>query len=123
MESMVIITRIMTRHGIIMLLSGYVAEMQEEETTRIAACVGKEDFLLHCLVKRGTFVGVCAQVKKKYVKFANNWKLGGRKSGGREGNEFLVCTLRTASSTLASYLQPSTENCAISYTPPSERLE
>lgn len=65
MESMVIITRIMTRHGIIMLLSGYVAEMQEEETTRIAACVGKEDFLLHCLVKRGTYVGVCAQEKKK----------------------------------------------------------
>ena len=43
MESMVIITRIMTRHVIIMLPSGYVAEMQEEETTRIAACVGKED--------------------------------------------------------------------------------
>ena len=54
MESMVIITRIMTRHGIIMLLSGYVADMQEEETTRIAAYVGKEDFLLHYLVKRGT---------------------------------------------------------------------
>ena len=65
MESMVIITRIMTRHGIIMLLSGYVAEMQKEETTRIAACVGKEDFLLHFLVKRGTYVGVCAQVEKK----------------------------------------------------------
>ena len=66
MESMVIITRITTRHGIIMLPSGYVAEMQEEETTRIAACVGKElDFLLHCLVKRGTYVRVCARVKKK----------------------------------------------------------
>ena len=64
-----------------------------------------------------------ARRRKKNVKFANNWKLGRRKSGGREGNEFLVCTLRTASSTLANYLQPSKENCAISYTPPSERLE
>lgn len=91
MESMVIITRIMTRHVIIMLLSGYVAEMQEEKTTRIAACVGKEDFLLHCLVKRGTYVRVCAQVKKKM----RNFQIIGNfaKSGGREGNEFLVCTL------------------------------
>ena len=52
MESMVIITRIMTRHGIIMPLSGYVAEMQEEKTTRIAACVGKEDFLFQTRFKR-----------------------------------------------------------------------
>ena len=66
MESMVIITRIMTHHVIIMLLSRYVAEMQQEETTRIAACVGKKDFLfLHYLVKRDTYVRVCAQVKKK----------------------------------------------------------
>lgn len=95
MESMAIITRIMTRHGIIMLLSGYVAEMQEEETTQIAACVGKEDFLLHCLVKRGTYVRVCAQVKKKM----RNLQIIGNfaKSGGREGNEFLVCTLEQLS--------------------------
>ena len=68
--------------------------MQEEETTRIAACVGKElDFLfLHCLFKRGTFVRVYAQVKKKKMR---NLQIIGNfaKSGGREGNEFVVCTL------------------------------
>ena len=54
MEAMVIITHIMTRHGIIMLLLRYVAEMLEEETTRIAACVGKEDFLFQSWFKHRT---------------------------------------------------------------------
>lgn len=75
MESMVIITRIMTRHGIIMPLSGYVAEMQEEETTRIAAYVGKEDFLSATLSCQERLIcpGLRAGEKKK-AKFANNWK-------------------------------------------------